>query len=116
MINIKQHPKVEAKFNKFIEKLINVWVEQAVGEGMEENDLSAEYIKSASETMIASNPRLLTDFLDTEGVYGVIDVSSETNWGFRILGEPSQNSYFPSRKLAEEALYLQCFETLESRL
>lgn len=123
MINIKQHPKVEAKFNDFIKKLINVWVEQAVGEGMEENEISAEYIKTASETMILSNPRLLYDFLDENHVYLQPILQEQLNpdngWGYEIssvAGMSDESEAFKTRKDAEVAGFNQCLKILEDLL
>lgn len=123
MINLKQHPKAQAKFNTFIETLLRVWVEQAVGEGMEENEISAEYIKTAAETMILSNPRLLYDFLDENHVYMqpilLEQLNPDNGWGYEIssvAGMADEIENYKTRKNAEQAGFNQALKILEELL
>lgn len=123
MIDYSKYPKVEAKLNNFIKRLMNVWVEQAVGEGMEENELSEEYMKTSTTALIGSQPRLLYDFLDENFVYLQPHLLEQLNpdkgWVYELSspkGLTDEETTFKTRKDAEIAGFNHSFEILEGLL
>jgi len=121
-MNIKNYPKVYSKFKEFNRKLLDVWINQAVGENMDEKELNPDYLDTVSESVLGFNPRILYDFLDGEGVYVtpvlLNDIEPMEGWKASVSrgGEISTGDSRLSRKEAEEDGFNQAFKMLEEIL
>ncbi len=114
MIQIKNYPKVYQKYKDFIRSLLNVWVTQAVGENINNEELTDEYLETVADAMIGSQPRLLYDFLDENETY--ININNfGGEWGYSIDGASGLPT-FSSRKEAETEAFNSAFKILEGIL
>ena len=123
MINLKQHPKALAKLSIFIKRLVDTWIVEAMGEGMEENELSQEYINNMTESLILSQPRLLYDFLDDNHIHLqphlLEQLNPEKGWVYELStpkGHSDEETTFKTRKDAEVGGFNHALAELEELL
>ena len=109
---------IKSKYPKSYEKLV-IWSKNIIAQygGMDQTMQNNLPMDNIIETMVVYNPRSLYEFFDGLGINVIINLDNN-KWRY-IISETSiivDQTFYNSRKEAEDAGFLKGFELLEKTL
>jgi len=119
MIDLKQFPKARIKLEKFFRRNLEAFQKNIMKEAptdiLEIPKIEEEWVKKYTESSLATQPRILYDFLDENEIYITIDMFQGKFFG-KIIGSLYKTKEYDERVECELETFQEAFRQLEDIL
>lgn len=117
----KSYPKAAGKFRVWLKSILVAFQEEAViaassEDAIEAEAISDEVVEQSCEILLQTNPRVIYDFFDSNGLFMELEVvGPQDSAAFTYNVGEGPGPEYPSRREAEAAGFMRAFEELNRK-